>query len=79
MTLPDETKVFENAMQGWCAFHKIDRNFTHCPKYKSVLDGERNKDILNRIEIDIVVRWLWYFIKNYKTMEEVELSAYWCC
>jgi len=76
MTLPDETKVFENAMQGWCAFHKIDRNFTHCPKYKSVLDVERNKDILNRIEIDIVVRWMWYFIKNYKTMEEVELSAY---
>jgi len=76
MTFPDETKVFENAMQAWCAFHKINRNFTHDSKYKSVLDGERSKNILNRIEIDIVVRWLWYFIKNYKTMEEVELSAF---
>jgi len=41
-----------------------------------MLDGEREKDILGRIEIYIIVRWMWYFIKNYKTMEEVELSTY---
>ena len=76
MTFPDDTKIFANAMQGWCGFHKVNRNFTHSTDYKSMLDIERDKDILGRLEIDLIVRWMWYFIKNYKTMEEVELSAY---
>ena len=41
-----------------------------------MLDMERDAGIFGRLEIDIIVRWMWYFIKYYKTMEEVELSAF---
>ena len=58
MTSPNDTKIFTNAMQGWCGFHKVNRNFTHSPVYKSILNIEQDKDILGRIEIDIIVRWM---------------------
>ena len=45
-------------------------------EYRGILDGERDKDIFGRVEIDIIVRWMWYFIKYYKNMGEVEMSAY---
>jgi hypothetical protein len=35
---------------------------------------KRNRDATSRIEIDLVVRWLWYFIKYYETEEEINLS-----
>ncbi len=68
--------VLPNAQHGWCGFHKIDRNFTSNSEYKNVLDYEREKSILGHIEIDVIVRWMWYFIKTYRTMEEVQMSAY---
>lgn len=69
-------RIFDNAQQGWCGFHRINRNFTHSVEYKSILDHERNKSVYGRIEIDIIVNWMWYFIKHYKTMEEVEMSSF---
>ena len=76
LTSPSDSKTFENAQQDWYGFHKINRNFTHSPNYKSILDAAKDKDIFGRLEIDIIVRWMWYFIKYYKTKDEVELSAY---
>ena len=28
-----------------------------------------------RIEIDVIVKWLWYFVKHYLNLEEIELST----
>ena len=38
-----------------------------------MLTKVKNSSILSKIEIDVIERWLWYFIKNYETKEEVEL------
>jgi len=75
-TIASSSAVLPLAQQGWCGFHKIDRNFTSNSEYKGILDSERDKSILGRVEIDGIVRWMWYFIKHYRTMEEVEMSAY---
>ena len=48
-------KIFANAQQGWCGFHRVNRNFTHSVEYKSMLDRERTKSVYGRIEIDIIV------------------------
>ena len=66
--------IFQNAQQGWCGWHKIDRNLTSDAKYKSILVHEKNKSILTRVEIDLIVKWLWYFIKHYENSDEVEFS-----
>ena len=74
-TSSSSQSILPNAQHGWCGFHKVNRNFTHHVQYKSILDAAKDKDIFGRLEIDIIVRWMWYFIKYYKTMEEVEMSA----
>ena len=66
--------IFQNAQQGWCGWHKIDRNLTSDAKYKSILVHEKNKSIFTRVEIDLIVKWLWYFIKHYENSDEVEFS-----
>ena len=76
LTSASSNAVLPNAQHGWCGFHKINRNFTHHVDFKSILDAEKDKDIFGRLEIDILVRWMWYFIKYYKSMEEVEVSAF---
>jgi len=52
--------------------HRINRNFTQLPKYKPTLTRVKNSSVLSKIEIDVLERWLWYFIKNYETKEEVD-------
>ena len=37
---------------------------------------ERDKSIFGSLEIDTIVTWMWYFIKHYNTIEEVECSAF---
>ena len=71
-----DTRILPNAQQGWCGFHKVDRNFTSNVEYRGLLDAARDKDIFGNVEIDVIVRWMWYFIKYYRNMEEVEMSAF---
>ena len=39
-----------------------------------MLAEAKNLGILSRIEVDTIIRRLWYFIKHYKTMDEINLS-----
>ncbi|KAL7539501.1 hypothetical protein ACHAXR_009346 [Thalassiosira sp. AJA248-18] len=66
--------LYPNALHGWCTWHKINRNFTNDPQYKSLLANAKNINISSRIEVDVVVRWLWYFVKHYEDQSEIELS-----
>ena len=65
-------RLFSKGFHRWCAWHRINRNFTQDPKYKPTLTRLKNSCILSRIEVDVLERWLWYFIKNYETKEEVD-------
>ena len=67
-------KIFPKAKHGWCGWHRINRNFTNDPKYKSMLAAAKNSSIFTRVEIDVVVRWLWYFIKHYEDEKEIQFS-----
>ena len=67
-----EWRLFKRALHRWCAWHRINRNFTQLPKYKPTLTRVKNSSVLSKIEIDVLERWLWYFIKNYETKEEVD-------
>ena len=66
-----ELRLFINALHRWCAWHRINRNFTQDSKYKPTLTRVKNSCVLSKIEVDVLERWLWYFIKNYETEEEV--------
>ena len=76
LTSNSDTRILPNAHQGWCGFHKVDRNLTSNVEYRGLLDAARDKDIFGNVEIDVIVRWMWYFIKYYRNMEEVEMSAF---
>ncbi len=39
-----------------------------------MLAAEHNKSINCHIEIEMIVQWIWYFIKYYQDKNEVELS-----
>ena len=52
----------------------FSRNFTESSDYKSKLTMVRNSGVESSVEIDLIVRWLWYFIKYYENDEEVDLS-----
>ena len=67
-------RALRNAHHRHCAWHKINRNFTEHSSYKSHLSRTREKGYQSSVEVDTVVRWLWYFIKYYETPEEVNLS-----
>ena len=54
---------FSNTQYAWWEFHRLNRNFTHNPKYKYMLAQVKNINILSRIEIDVVTRWLCFFVK----------------
>ena len=68
-------KTMPNARHGYCCFHALRRNFTDSPQYKAVLAAAKNKSILARAEIDVFIRWMWYFAKHYETVEEINISA----
>ena len=69
-----EAKLFKRAWHRWCAWHRINRNFTQdSKKYSSLLSRIKKSSILSKIEMDVLERWLWYFIKEYESDEEVKL------
>eukprot|EP00985_Skeletonema_marinoi_P032080 scaffold38147_cov263-Skeletonema_marinoi.AAC.1 len=53
-----ELRLFINAFHRWCAWHRINRNFTQDSKYKSLLTKIKNSCVLSRIEVDVLERWL---------------------
>ena len=67
-------KVLPNARHRHCAWHKINRNLTEDAKYKSKFLSEKDKDVGACVEIDVIVRWLWHFIKYYETKEESNVA-----
>ena len=64
-----------NACHGYCCFHALCCNFTNSPQYKAMLVAAKNKSILARAEIDVFIRWMWYFAKHYETVKEINISA----
>ena len=70
----DLHKVLPHARHRHCAWHKVNRNFTEDSKYKSKLSATRKRSWKSSVEVDVVVRWLWYFIKYYESPEEVDLA-----
>ncbi|KAL7524185.1 hypothetical protein ACHAWF_000847 [Thalassiosira exigua] len=62
------------AVHAWCAWHLIDRNFTNKSYYKATLCQAKTSNIMCRVEIDNIVKWLWYLVKYYINEEEVNLS-----
>ena len=68
-------KILPNALHGWCLFHKLDRNLTSDPKYKSIITAAKEKSILARATVDMLLKWLWYFAKHYETAQEIEFST----
>ena len=70
----DMSKVYPNAHHRWCGWHKVNRNFTNHPDYKSLLAKVRNSSVENSIEIGLITRMLWYCIKHYETKDELELG-----
>ena len=35
----------------------------------------KDASILARAEVDAIIRWMWYFARNYETEEEVKLAS----
>ena len=67
--------VFQHASHGWCGWHRINRGFTNHPKYHAALCKAKSDNILSRVEVDVIVHWMWYFVKHYENDEEIELSS----
>ncbi|KAL7549107.1 hypothetical protein ACHAWF_012377 [Thalassiosira exigua] len=65
---------WSNAENAYCAWHLIDRDFLSDSKYKASICEAKSDSILTRVEIDIIVRWMWYLVKYYVSDEEVEFS-----
>ena len=72
--ITDQSKVLPNAHLRHCAWHKINRNLTEDSKYKAKFTAARKTSVRASIEVDTIVKWLWYFIKNYESKEEVDLA-----
>ena len=45
-------------------WHKYKRNLTSHPEYKSIIAAAKNRSILTRAKIDMLLRWLWYFARH---------------
>ena len=67
-----DERLFRLAWHRWCAWHRINRNFTEGKEYKSMLTKIKNSCILSKLEIDVLERWLYFFIKEYETPEEAK-------
>ena len=65
---------FSQVEYGHCAWHVINRNFTHHQDYKAILAAEQKTNVNSRIEIAMLVRWMWYFVKYYQLKSEVVFS-----
>ena len=70
----DATKPYPKAKHRHCAFHKLDRNLKNDSKYKSKIAAVRDRNVNSRVEIDIFLRWLWYYCKHYENDDQVDLA-----
>ena len=70
----DLHRSLPNARHRHCAWHKINRNFTEHATYKSKLSATKKRSHQDSIEVDTIVKWLWYFIKYYESPEEVDFA-----
>ena len=70
----DTRRLYPRAHGRNCAFHKINRNFTESSDYKSMLVQARKESVEASIEIDLIVRWMWYLIKYYENDTEVDFA-----
>ena len=44
-------------------------------KYHTSLCAVKTSNIMSRVEIDVIVRWLWYFVKHYINSDKIEFST----
>ena len=63
------------AKHGGCVWHCLDRDCTSDEKFKSTIAMAKDVSILARAEVDTIIRWMWYFARNYETEEEVKLAS----
>ena len=67
------TSVFPNSKHRLCAFHKINRNFLEDGEYKAnVAQNKLNPS--SDVELQMIVKWLYQFIRSYETREECSLA-----
>ena len=67
------TEVFPNSKHRLCSFHKIYRNFLEDPEYKSAV-ASNNEVVDSDIELQMLVKWLQKFVREYETREECEVA-----
>ena len=53
-------------------WHKYNRNWEDHPDYKSFIATAKNTSVLARVEINMLLQWLWYFERHSKSVEEVD-------
>ena len=58
--------IFPKSWHRWCGWHRISQNFTNHPDYKCIHDVAKNRCIESRVEVDLMVRYLWYCFKHYE-------------
>jgi len=72
----NNSRIMPNAKAGLCSFHQIDWNYVSHSKYKSTIAATKSSSIMARAEVDMILCWLWYFLKHYELQEEIRLSQY---
>ena len=70
-----ETYAMLKAKAGLCVWHRLDRDCTNDEKFKSTIAMAKDASILARAEIDAIIRWMWYFARNYETEEEIKFAS----
>ena len=66
--------LLPKARHRWCGWHRIDRNLVNGPDYKAVLSEAKNHSVESRVEVDVIIRYMWYLIKHYEDANEVQCS-----
>jgi hypothetical protein len=65
-------RTYKNSVSRLCAFHKLNRNFTRESEINTHVSRLRNKNPSGEVEFEMIVQWLWRFVKDYETEEEAE-------
>ena len=71
---PGTGRVFVNAIHRLCGFHKLNRNLTQKTEYLSIIAATKSRSISGGIEFDVIVSWLWSFIKRPMTVDQAAHS-----
>ena len=73
---PGAGKVFIGSSHRLCGFHKLNRNLTNHHNFKGSIAALRNTNVSGGIEFDMIIKWLWSFLKELETEEEANLSMH---